>query len=259
MLQRLLSLFITLGLISSALAQFSYDFDGTTEDYFTYSTEGIGFLSSATTLNVFKTFGTSVDDDDAILLYDHATQLNEDWFANVTVNMPSPVSGFVLNDQEQVEIGISLFVPADADGSTIDLRLAVDNPMDNPSPDRFFFSEYEDGYGNPTVTTEQSTADLTATLSIDYDFGTGILTAAYDGNTLTSHNLFDGSTGWDVTTESWVHIAINAGAEGIDELTANEPSFTNFTTSVVPEPSTYAAVLGAIVLAGTAMRRRHAA
>ena len=245
---------------STAFAQFNYDFDGTTETYFTYETEGIAFLTDTNTRNVFNTSGTSVDDDDAILFYKNNTQLNQDWYANLTVYMPSNVSGAVLNSAESVELGISLFVPATGDsGSTIDLRFTVDNPSDNPANNRGIFAEYEDKNAATTVASALTIADQLITLSLNFDSSSGLLTSKYGATTLSTHDLFDASTGWDITSESWVSIALNGGSEGIDELTSDQPSFVNFTTSVVPEPASASALMGAFVLGCVLFGRRRRA
>lgn len=99
------------------------------------------------------------------------------------------------------------------------------------------------------------------TLRVAWDAGTHLLSASYstDGSTFTDVTSFNPVTGWNNTTypvSNGFNFAVFGNTNVSGGVSAGQVYLDNYSVSAVPEPSTYAAIAGALMLGFAAWRRR---
>ncbi len=229
----------------------------------------------------YYTNGTPTDTQVSYLQYTGTPlSYNTSWSIRVDVNYAAPSDIFTNGSQQFINLGLlvtpgSATVGISGEAPTFDGFLVSSNLFSTPS------NTYNRGFqtsvfsnGAAADGTEQgysvvngATATATAVM-LSYDAGSHLLTASFDGNTgngydsipLTSQSVnvnttwlmsgsdtfslyLFGNSGWDEAGFD-VSPTIGLGGATVDNLSA------------IPEPSTYAAIVGMCALGLAAWRRR---
>ena len=124
------------------------------------------------------------------------------------------------------------------------------------------------GFTAVNVTVADSTD---VTMRVSWDAVAKTLTSAYsfDGSSFTDVNSFNPLTGAGVTGSGWsnttnpvsngFNLGITGNSDAAGAISVGSIYADNFSVSAVPEPSTYAAIFGGLVLGLAIWRRRQAA
>jgi hypothetical protein len=121
-------------------------------------------------------------------------------------------------------------------------------------------NEYTGGYATQVSTATADNTDVI--LRISWDASSHLLSSSYSFDNGATFDLLRGSysvSGWtaDAPTSGFnfeIFMNSNLGSE----LTAGSAYLDNFSVSAVPEPSTYAAIAGGLMLGFAVWRRRKA-
>lgn len=228
----------------------------------------------------YYTNGAPTDSQFSYMQYTGTTlSFNTSWSIRVDVNYAAPSGIFTNGSQQFINLGL-MVTPG---GETIDLNgsepgfraFSVSSDLfsatDNTYNRGFRTSIFADG--SSTDGTEQGffngiTLATTTAVLLSYNASTHILTAGFDGNTgngyqfttLTSQSV-NVNTTWGMSGSDTFSLYL-VGNSGWDEagpdvsptIDLGEATFDNLTA--IPEPSTYAAIVGGLALGLAAWHRR---
>lgn len=200
------------------------------------------------------------------------------WSIRVDANYATPSSIFTSGSQQFINLGLmvtpgSATVGVSGTTPTFNGFLVSSNLFSTTSDTYnrgFQTSIFSNGsavdgteVGNSAVTAATFTAVI-----LSYDAGTKLLTAGFDGNTTNGYNNFslpsqsvNVNTLWGMTGSDTFSLYLfgnsgwdEAGTDISPTIGLGEATFDNL--SAIPEPSTYAAIFGALALGLAAWRRR---
>jgi hypothetical protein len=201
------------------------------------------------------------------------------WSIRVDVNYATPSSIFTTDSQQFINLGLMVTpgsaTPGISGGApTFDGFLVSSNLFSTTSETYnrgFQTSIFENGDaidGTEGGYLASVTAATFTAVILSYDAGTKMLTAGFDGNTTNGYNNFalpsqsvNVNTLWGMTGSDTFSLYL-FGNSGWDEVgTDVSPTIglggaTFDNLSAIPEPSTYAAMFGALALGLAAWRRR---
>jgi hypothetical protein len=236
---------------------------GTAADYFTYESVGDGQLSAVDR----RTYGTdgspSINDDEGNLVLNDLMDFDQDWIASLIFTAPTTNLSGVASLGIGQAIAVSLEAYNDSGDGGPDARgdvgFVIDNPDGIGSNDRGVYAEiFNDGGGNMDTATLPSIGEIeTATISMAYDFvngTTGNLSMWFGGTMLASHNILGGTYSWDPLVSDRIAVRLAIASVGIDDFQSAFPTLDTFT--VIPEPGTYAGMIGMTALVFAFVRRR---
>lgn len=205
------------------------------------------------------------------------------WSVRVDVKYADPAGIFTLGSQQFINLGLlvtpgSATIGVDEDGPTFNGFMAASNLYSNPDSDTPV-------YGRDFRTTrlaangEVTDADAVAwfggvngatstAVILSYNASTHILSAGFDGNTGNGYDNYPMGTDtvdvvgdWGMTESDTFSLYLfgnsgwdEAGTEASPMIALGAATFDNLTA--IPEPSTYAALAGALALGVAAWRRR---
>jgi hypothetical protein len=228
----------------------------------------------------YYTNGAPTGDQFSYLQYNGAAlSYGTSWSIRVDVNYAAPSGIFDSGSQQYLNLGLMVTpgtatVGISGEAPTFDGFLVSSNLFSatNNTYNRGFQTSIfsngsatdgtEAGYVN-NITLATSTAVI-----LSYDAGTKMLTASFDGNTTNGYDSFalssqsvNANTLWGMSGSDTFSLYLfgnsgwdEAGPDVSPTLAAGEATFDNL--SAIPEPSTYAAMAGALALGLAAWRRR---
>lgn len=228
---------------STANWDFTYRLSGATQGVLTFTNDRLDFSKGEGFGNQFHLWNSDGTPDPLVT----PTSFTTSWVMSVTATNTIGVPG----SGEFASIGLNLFNDASEYYSV----------MLNWNEGGLFARLEGTGYGNSSVSLGDGTD---VTLRISWDAGSQLLSAGYSTDGINFNSVgtdFNPVTGWaNSDPASSVDNGFNFGVFGQSNMagaiSVGSMQLDNFSVSAVPEPSTYAAIAGALMLGFAVWRRR---
>jgi hypothetical protein len=246
---------------ASVWAQGSDSFTGSTINPANWPSSFSGTVGTITQNNqlLYSTTTSSGNDYAGLIWAGHPTYATS-WSAQVDVLVPN--LALTANGQ-QYSAGIYIEGGPGVPSSLYNFSITL-----APYYNAGFHSEFDSELvtnGSSAIHPTSPTSSTSAALMVSYDATTHLVSTYYDADgavggyswtQVLSWNIASG--GWGMTGSDTFNIELVGSSTDFAITTGNGVGLDNFSTTVsaVPEPSTYAAIFGAVALAGVMLHRR---
>ena len=184
----------------------------------------------------------------------------QNWTVQLNVNM----SGFTLGNSSQL---VALGLVVGETGSTSKNYLEVNLAQSYGSGTNYLdYVDYVNTNGSETGNAGAPAVNTSGAVELSYDAADQTISAYYDSTgvpgawtLLSSTSISTGASNWDMTSANTFTVAIQGYSDDVQVSSADSVFATDFDASSVPEPSTWAMLLGGLgLLAFWGLRTRRA-